>query len=135
MKKWLIISLALLGVILATGCVNLGGNNTANTSDQYKSTNIPSGGATPSTMQQAIGDVSPITIQNNAFNPAQIQVNAGTTIQWTNNDATVHHIVGPGFDSGELAQGAKFTQNFATPGTYNYICLDTPSAKGMIIVK
>ncbi len=70
------------------------------------------------------GGTASIAIAHFAFSPAADTVAVGTTITWTNQDATAHTVTqdGGGFDSGSLAQNATFSQTFATKGTFSYHC-------------
>ena len=63
-----------------------------------------------------------VTIANFAFSPAGIAVPVGSTVTWTNQDATAHTVTGTGFDSGSLAKNATFSHTFSTKGTFNYHC-------------
>ena len=66
-----------------------------------------------------------VSISNFAFAPASVTIKAGGTVQWTNADSAPHTAtdLNGAFDSGNLAQGGKFSFKFATPGTYTYHCL------------
>lgn len=76
-----------------------------------------------------------ITIQNFSFNPAELSVNAGDTVTWTNQDPVQHQIKSDTFNSSPLSQGEKFQFTFTVAGEYNYSCAIHPSMKGKIIVK
>lgn len=61
-----------------------------------------------------------------SFQPGTRTVKAGTTVKWTNSiidniDHTVAALDGS-FNSGVLKPGAVFSQTFAAPGTYAYVC-------------
>lgn len=66
-----------------------------------------------------------VSISNFAFVPATVTIKAGGTVQWTNADSAPHTAtdLNSAFDSGNLAQGGKFSFKFTTPGTYTYHCL------------
>lgn len=77
-----------------------------------------------------------------AFRPAALQVPAGTTVTWTNQDAVQHSVthgsagVPEGtFDSGLFGQGDVFSFTFADPGEYRYYCLRHPSMQGVVSVE
>ena len=66
----------------------------------------------------------------------------GTTVVWTNGDATGHTVTADNgaFDSGNLDQGATFKFTFNQPGAYAYYCRyhGGPGGQGMsgqVIVK
>ena len=73
-----------------------------------------------------------------AFSPADIEVEVGDKITWTNDDADAHTVTatsGADFDSGTLAQGADFTFEAKKAGTIAYFCAIHPSMKGTITVR
>ncbi len=78
-----------------------------------------------------------VSIQNFAFSPASITVPVGTTVTWTNMDATAHTVTqdGGGFDSGHLAQNASFSQTFNTKGTFGYHCAIHPFMTATVTVQ
>jgi plastocyanin len=77
------------------------------------------------------------------YDPSSANVAVGTTVTWTNNDATLHTAVsgdpssGPSgvFDSGILAKGKTFEHKFDTAGTFDYYCTLHPFMIGQIVVK
>jgi plastocyanin len=78
-----------------------------------------------------------VSIANFAFNPADLTVKAGDSVTWTNNDSAPHTVTSDSgaFDSGQLSQGAKFTQKFDKAGTYSYHCTNHPSMTAKITVQ
>jgi len=60
------------------------------------------------------------------FNPEDLTINVGDTVNWTNNDGmghTANSTDGPdSFDSGNIAAGATWSFTFTEAGTYNYKC-------------
>jgi plastocyanin len=72
-----------------------------------------------------------------AFQPGTIEIAAGTTVAWTNNDAVQHTVtaVDRSFDSGNMAPGATWRYTFTKPGTYQFFCVVHPFMKGVVIVK
>jgi plastocyanin len=71
-----------------------------------------------------------------SFQPATLEVAAGTTVVWTNDDPVVHTVTARdgSFNSGVLKPGAEFSQVFETPGTYPYFCAIHPGQAGSIVV-
>ena len=74
-----------------------------------------------------------VTIANSAFSPSKIEVQAGTTVTWTNNDAMPHTVTSTKsddvdsatsglFDSGTLQTGESFSYTFERAGDYPYEC-------------
>lgn len=85
----------------------------------------------------ADGPVTKAGMRNLAFTPARIEVAAGTTVEWTNNDALAHTVTAPdrSFDSGLIQPGGSWRHTFATPGTYDFACTPHPFMKGVVIVR
>ncbi len=75
-----------------------------------------------------------------AYDPATIEVAAGTTVTWTNNDVVEHTVTHepasgePLFDSGLFAPGESWSYTFETPGAYDYACIPHPFMVGQVIV-
>jgi amicyanin len=72
--------------------------------------------------------VTQLSIQNFAYQPANMQVRAGTTVTWTNQDNVPHSVTFKHgmMDSGLISQGQSFSYTFNTPGTYQYYCTVHP---------
>ncbi len=72
-----------------------------------------------------------------AFQPGRIEMAAGTSGEWTNDDAVVHTVTANdrSFDSGNIAPGAVWRHTFTKPGTYQFFCVVHPFMKGEVIVK
>src|SRR5216683_8194940 len=75
-----------------------------------------------------------------AFEPAQVTISAGESVEWKNVGNEVHHatsdpslaikktdVTNPSgatpFDSGFLRPGETFTHSFPKPGVYKYACV------------
>ena len=60
------------------------------------------------------------------FDPEDLTINVGDTVNWTNNDGIEHTATstdGPAsFDSGNIATGGSWSFTFTEAGTYNYKC-------------
>ena len=65
-----------------------------------------------------------VNISDFAFAPNVLEVTAGTTVTWTNNDGANHTVTADdgSFDSGSIGSGGTFSVTFDTPGTYAYHC-------------
>lgn len=71
-----------------------------------------------------------VTMQNISFTPDDIEVSAGDTVTWVNEEESASHTVTAGseddpsgkFDSGNLDPGDTFEFTFEEPGTYEYYC-------------
>lgn len=77
-----------------------------------------------------------ISIANFAFSPANIQVSAGSTITWTNNDSVAHSVTADdgSFDSGLIQPGASYSHTFDTAGTIAYHCSVHPNMTAEVVV-
>jgi plastocyanin len=77
-----------------------------------------------------------VWIQGMAYNPAIITVSAGTTITWTNKDASDHTVTSTTglFDSGTISVTGTWSHLFSTPGTYTYLCSIHSSMTATVIV-
>ena len=76
-----------------------------------------------------------VTIKDFAFSPAELKVNAGDTVKWTNLDSAPHTVTsdsGSELDSEQLNNGQSFTQTFAQAGTYAYHCAVHPMMKATV---
>lgn len=85
----------------------------------------------------AAAATSSATISGFAFQPNPIVVTAGDTVTWTNNDAVGHTVTADGgsFNSGTIANGASFSQSFATAGTFAYHCSIHRTMHGSVTIQ
>jgi len=87
------------------------------------------------------GEVDPptaahVTIGDRVFEPADIAVAVGGTVDWVNRDDRPHTVTaGDGsFGSETMDQGATFSETFATAGSFAYLCAIHPEMQGTIRV-
>jgi plastocyanin len=80
-------------------------------------------------------------MQNLAFIPGEVEIEAGTTVRWTNEENLPHTVTSGTranpttlFDSGTMVQGDTFTFTFGQAGTYSYFCAFHPGMDGVIVV-
>ena len=78
-----------------------------------------------------------MSIVNFAFSQATLNVSAGTTVTWTNNDSTTHTVTSDTgvFSSGGMGQNATFSYTFNTAGNYTYYCSVHTYMKVTVVVK
>jgi len=78
----------------------------------------------------------PVTIVSRAYQPAQLTVEDGQTVIWTNRGFGFHTVTALGgeFDSGRLSLGESFKVTFTTPGAFPYKCTVHPSMRGSVTV-
>jgi plastocyanin len=100
---------------------------------------VASASATPAVQApSATTQTVSVAIKDFKFAPATIEVPAGGSITWTNEDHPPHTVTAVDHsvaNSGTLAFGQSFTREFDTPGSYEYFCLFHPGMKGTIVVK
>jgi plastocyanin len=77
-----------------------------------------------------------VQIKDYAYHPATLQVPAGTTVTWTNDDPVPHTATAKDgrFNTDNIAPGQSVSLAFTTPGTFDYNCLYHPNMMGTIIV-
>jgi plastocyanin len=75
-----------------------------------------------------------VTIQDMAYTPETLTVQAGATVTWVWRDGAIaHDVKGDGFQSTVMAEGT-FSHRFTQPGTYPYLCTLHPNMTGTIEV-
>ncbi len=78
---------------------------------------------------------------NECFIPADISINVGETVTWSNDDSAAHTVTSgvPGaaddvFDSSLFMAGTTFSHTFDEAGEYDYFCLVHPWMTGKVQV-
>jgi plastocyanin len=91
---------------------------------------------TPGTPSTAL-PANQVVIEGFAFKPDTLNILAGTTVTWRNNDSAIHTVTAGdnSFTSGSLSSGATFSYTFTKTGTFEYHCQIHPSMAGKVIVK
>jgi len=70
------------------------------------------------------------------FEPKAIQIDAGETVTWTNDDNFTHTVQVDGRQDHEVGRGESVSIAFDEPGTYHYVCtLHERDMDGTVIVK
>ncbi len=84
------------------------------------------------------GEVLEVSINKMQFTPQKIQVKAGTTVKWLNNEKRTNHSVffeQEGLpESDRLFPGESWQRTFDKPGTYPYRCGPHPEMTGVVEV-
>lgn len=72
-----------------------------------------------------------------AYIPSRIEIPAGTTVQWKNNDPLIHTVTATNgsFSSPQFGLDGTWRHTFTTPGTYTYYCILHPNMKATVVVK
>ncbi len=78
-----------------------------------------------------------VTISGFKFSPADVTVNVGDTVVWTNQDSTPHTVESSDgvLRSEDLAQGDKYSWTAKKVGKINYVCGFHGSMKGTVTVQ
>ena len=76
-----------------------------------------------------------VSITSMAFSPSPLNIVAGDTVTWVNDDSVPHTVTEDSmlFDSGNLSN-STFSWTFDMPGTYNYSCTLHPTMTGQVVV-
>ena len=116
------------------------GNATTSTGPTTPAPTTGTGGGGGNSIEVSIPQGSS-TLSEGAYDPNPVQVSAGGTVTWTNNDAQPHTATSGEnaapdgiFDSSILAAGKSFSYTFAEAGEYPYYCMLHPNMVGTVSV-
>jgi plastocyanin len=133
MRKWLSLLIACLALgLVVAGC-----------GDDDDDDGGGGGAATQEESGGGGGGGTEVSMQNIQFDPADITIDAGETVTWTNDESVAHDVEGDGpggkFSSGEaggMQEGDTFSHTFDEPGTYDYVCrVHAPGMAGTVTVR
>ena len=84
----------------------------------------------------AQGNQQTVSIRDFLFDPAQVTIQPGTTVRWTNEGNTAHTVTADdgSFDSGTLQPGDSFMFTFQDTGTVAYHCEIHPQMTASVTV-
>jgi plastocyanin len=92
------------------------------------------GGAGESSEPVATTEVK--MVKSYRFDPRTIEIEAGQTVTWTNEDNFTHTVEVEGQEDHKVGQGESVEITFDEPGTYHYVCtLHSQDMDGTVIVK
>ena len=75
-------------------------------------------------------------VKSYRFDPKTIEIEAGQTVTWTNEDNFTHTVQVEGQEDHEVGRGESVEITFDEPGTYDYVCtLHRQDMDGTVIVK
>ena len=75
-------------------------------------------------------------VKSYRFDPKVIEIHAGQTVTWTNQDNFTHTVEVEGRPDHKVGRGESFAITFDRPGTYDYVCtLHSRDMDGTVIVK
>lgn len=100
------------------------------------------------TASMAGAETITISMKDRFFSPWRIVVQAGTTVEWLNDDTELHQVIsgrtpydrdlGRPMNSGMMMWNTKYAYTFTNPGSYWYMCVihsalaDGSGAMGMV---
>jgi plastocyanin len=79
-----------------------------------------------------------VEIVDFAFSPRDVEVRAGETVTWRNEDPYAHWVVSTQpdvLDSGEMSQAQAYSRTFPQAGSYPYYCNIHNYMKATVIVR
>jgi plastocyanin len=75
-------------------------------------------------------------VKSYRFDPKTVEVDAGATVTWTNDDNFTHTVHVDGMEDHKVEPGDKVAITFPTAGTYQYVCtLHRRDMQGEVIVR
>ena len=85
----------------------------------------------------AAGKTHTVRIEGLKFNPERLEVAAGDTVIWTNQDVVPHTVTASRakVESGEIAPGKSWRFVAKKKGEMPYICRIHPTMKATLVVK
>ena len=111
MRKFLLTAVA-AAALVAAGCAGSGGS-----SEPVATTEVE-------------------MVKSYRFDPKVIEVEAGETVTWTNEDNFTHTVQVDGQEDHKVGKGESVSITFDAPGTYGYVCtLHSQDMDGEVIVK
>lgn len=83
------------------------------------------------------GALRATTMTGLRFTDGVLEIAAGTTVEWRNDDAVIHTVTADdrGFDSGDITSGRAWRFTFHRSGTYAYHCTTHPFMQGKVVVQ
>ena len=76
-----------------------------------------------------------VTIKGFKFDPEKLEVKAGDTVVWTNEDIVPHTVTAEVFKSKSLDKGESWSLKTKQKGDFPYICKFHPSMNAELIVR
>jgi plastocyanin len=75
-------------------------------------------------------------VKSYRFDPKAIEIEAGQTVTWRNDDNFTHTVQVDGQEDHEVEPGKSVSIRFDRPGTYHYVCrLHSQDMDGDVIVR
>lgn len=76
-----------------------------------------------------------VEITADSLKPADLTVNKGTRVVWTNVDSEEHRLISNIFGSNNLKKNQSWSYLFEEAGEYTYHCAIHPDVEGKVTVK
>ncbi|MDP2299216.1 MAG: cupredoxin domain-containing protein [Coriobacteriia bacterium] len=108
-----LVTVVLLSLVVAAGC-SAGGDGA---------------GETPGSAGTTVSE------SGLAFSPPTLEVNAGDTVTFVNEDSVDHQVLIGGVTLARQTPGESVTWTAGSAGTIDYICTLHPSMRGRLVVK
>ncbi len=85
---------------------------------------VSSDTATPAATPAATGTTATVDMVDFGFEPAELEIAAGTTVTWTNTGQATHNASADdgSFETEFLSNGGSASVTFDEPGTFSYVC-------------
>jgi plastocyanin len=75
-------------------------------------------------------------VKSYRFEPETIEIDAGRSVTWTNEDNFTHTVQVDGREDHKVERGKSVAITFDKPGTYHYVCtLHSRDMEGEVIVR
>ena len=75
-------------------------------------------------------------VKSYRFEPGTIEIDAGRSVTWTNEDNFTHTVQVDGREDHKVERGESVSIAFDKPGTYHYVCtLHSRDMEGEVIVR
>ena len=134
-------ALALVVVLSLVPIAGCGGDDDSNGGDSAAESGSVSGGDSgegqaPGNGSAEAVDAAKVDIVDFAYDPVDVTVSVGGTVEWTNSDAAPHTATADddSFDTGSLDKGDAAKVTFDQAGTFTYICTFHPFMNATVSV-
>ncbi len=85
---------------------------------------------------QPVATTEVAMVKSYRFDPKTIEIEAGDTVTWTNEDNFTHTVQIDGQEDRTVEPGENVSIKFGTAGTYHYVCtLHSKDMDGEVVVK
>jgi plastocyanin len=133
-------AIVVMAMMMGTGNASMMGTGAAGMMESGNAGMMSSmmGGGSDPGKETPVAGATQVRIENLAFSPANIVIDVGTTITWTNYDGVAHTVTsddGGPMNSEMLGQGKTFSYTFDQPETYAYHCTPHPNMRGLVTVR